>query len=101
MGKLGGAQAASSAGDMKFLCGGLGSLHISYRNTPYQNVPWADGLLKYRAAQLGLTVPQSLPYGLDVWAPKKVLNIEWDGGGNVTLITLRPRRMGDRTDQIS
>jgi hypothetical protein len=75
---------------MKFLSGGLGRLHISYRNTPFQNAPWADGLLRYRAAQLGLTVPQSLPYGLDVWAPKKVLNIEWDDKGNVALVSLRP-----------
>jgi hypothetical protein len=53
-------------------------------------MPQADDLLKYRAAQFGLTVPQNLPYGLDVWAPKKVLNIEWDDKGNVTLVSLRP-----------
>jgi hypothetical protein len=35
-------------------------------------------------------VPQNLPYGLDVWAPKKGLNIEWDDKGNVTLVSLRP-----------
>jgi hypothetical protein len=79
----------SDAGDVKVLAAHLRGLHISYR-TPFQHMPQADGLLKYRAAQSGLTVPQNLPYGLDVWAPKKVLNIEWDDKGNVTLVSLRP-----------
>jgi hypothetical protein len=79
----------SDAGDVKVLAAHLRGLHISYR-TPFQHMPQADDLLKYRAAQFGLTVPQNLPYGLDVWAPKKVLNIEWDDKGNVTLVSLRP-----------
>jgi hypothetical protein len=29
-----------------------------------------------------------LPYGLDVWAPNKVLNIEWDAQGKVVLVSL-------------
>jgi hypothetical protein len=74
---------------MKFLSARIGGLHISYR-TPFQRMPQADDALKYRAVQHGLTVPQNLPYGLDVWAPKKVLNIEWDDKGNVALVSLRP-----------
>jgi hypothetical protein len=34
-------------------------------------------------------MPKNLPYGLDVWAPKKVLNIEWDNSGNVALFSMR------------
>ncbi len=30
-----------------------------------------------------------LPHGLDVWAPNKVLNIEWDDKGTVALASLR------------
>jgi hypothetical protein len=76
------------AGEMKFLSARIGNLNILYR-TPFQRMPQPDDALKYRAAQHGLTVPQNLPYGLDVWAPKKVLNIEWDDKGNVALVSLR------------
>ena len=74
-------QAASSPRDMKILSTHIGSVQISYR-TPFQRMPQAHDSVKYRAAQHGLTVPQNLPYGLDVWAPNKVLNIEWDDKGN-------------------
>jgi hypothetical protein len=77
------------ARDMKFLCARIGSLQISYR-TPFQQMPQAANAVKYRAAQHSLTVPRSLPYGLDVWANKKVLNVEWDDQGNVALVSLRP-----------
>jgi hypothetical protein len=53
-------------------------------------MPQAHDSVKYRAAQHGLTVPQNLPYGLDVWAPNKVLNIEWDDKGNYALVSFRP-----------
>jgi hypothetical protein len=81
--------AVRGARDMKFLSARIGSLQISYR-TPFQGMPQAADALKYRAAQHDLTVPQNLPYGLDVWANKKVLNIEWDDQGNVALVSLRP-----------
>jgi hypothetical protein len=74
---------------MKLLSARLRTLEILYR-TPFQRLPKADDLLKYRAAKAGLTVAQNLPYGLDVWAPKKVLNIEWDDKGNVVLVSLHP-----------
>ena len=77
------------AGDIQLLSASVGSLRIAYR-TPFQRMPGAGEHLKYRAAQLGLSAPKSLPYALDVWAPKKVLNIEWDDAGNVALVSLRP-----------
>ena len=80
--------AVRGAGDMKFLSARIGSLDILYR-TPFQRMPQPDDALKYRAAQLGLTSPKNLPYGLDIWALKKVLNIEWDDKGNVALVSLR------------
>jgi len=73
---------------MKFLSARVGSLDILYR-TPFQRMPQPGDVLKYQAAQLGLTVPENLPYGLDVWAPKKVLNIEWDDKGKVALVSLQ------------
>jgi hypothetical protein len=76
------------AGSMRFLTARTGTLWISCR-TPFQRIPHADDDLKYRAVQYGLTVPKNLPYGLDVWAPKKVLNIEWDNSGNVALVSMR------------
>jgi hypothetical protein len=82
------ARAASSVGYIRLLSARLGTLEISYR-TPFQRLPKAADLLKYRAVQQGLTAPQNLPYGLDVWAPKKVMNIEWDDKGNVVLVSLR------------
>jgi hypothetical protein len=77
------------ARDMKFLSARIGSVQISYR-TPFQRVPQAANAVKYRAAQHGLTVPQNLPYGLDVWAPNKVLNMEWDDEGNYEIVSFRP-----------
>jgi hypothetical protein len=51
-------------------------------------LPDDNEYLKYRAAQLGMSARRNLPYGLDIWAPKKVLNIEWDDQGNVVLVSL-------------
>jgi hypothetical protein len=47
--------------------------------------------LKYRAAQIGQPIPRNMPYGLGIWAPKKVLNVEWDNQGNVVLVSFKPR----------
>jgi hypothetical protein len=55
---------------MKSLSVRIGDLHISYRPS-FQRVD----------------VP--MPYGLNVWAPNKVLNMEWDAQGNVMLVSLR------------
>jgi len=88
--------AARGSGGMKLLSARMDGLHILYR-TPFQRIPQADDALKYRAAQVGLKVPKHLPYGLDVWAPKKVMNIGWDDQGNVALVSLRP---GDWESQL-
>jgi hypothetical protein len=40
----------------------------------------------------GVPPPENLPYGLDIWAPRKVLNIEWDAGNNVLLVSYKPGR---------
>ena|SRR6266567_3351632 len=84
-----GRRATSGAGEMKLLSARLGGLHISYR-TPFQQLPQADDASRYRAAQHGLTLHQNLPYRLDVYTTKKVLNIEWDDNGNVVLVSLHP-----------
>jgi hypothetical protein len=76
------------AGEIKLLSARQGNLHIAYR-TPFQRFPKASDLLKYHAAQLGRRVPHNLPYGIDVWAPNKLFNVEWDDKGNVKLVTLR------------
>lgn len=64
----------------------LGGIQVAYRS-PFQRIFQLDEQVKYRAAQLGMALP--LPYGLDVWAPNKVLNMEWDDRGSVALTTLR------------
>jgi len=66
----------------------VGTLKISYR-TPFQRLPPFPEHLKYRCELLGLPAKENLPYGLDVWAPKKVLNIEWDDKGAVVLVAFR------------
>jgi len=73
----------------KLLFTRVGSLSIGYR-TPFQRVPSHDGQMTAQAAAAGSRPPQNLPYGLDLWAPQKVFNIEWDVRGNVALVSFRP-----------
>src|SRR5262249_9693983 len=73
-------QTASGGNEIKALSARIGGLEISYR-TPFQRVPEPNDGLRYLAVQHGVTV-RNLPYGLDVWAPKKVLNIEWNDNGS-------------------
>jgi hypothetical protein len=40
---------------------------------------------KYLAVLNGLKLPEILPYGLDIWQGRKVLNLEWDDAGAVHL----------------
>ena len=63
------------------------ALSISFR-TPFQRLPGLDDRIKYWAAVLGKDV-SNLPYGLDIWAPRKVLNIEWDDHGRVEVVSYR------------
>ena len=77
-----------SASSVQIRSARVGSFSIAYR-TPFQRMPSADDDLKYYAAAHGLPPPQSLPYGLDIWSPKKVLCIEWDDRGAVELVSLK------------
>src|ERR1043165_1137272 len=71
-----------SVAPTKVLIARIGSLQIVYR-TPFQRLHAVADRMKYNAAILGSK--GNLPYGLEVWAPKKVLGIEWDNQGNVEL----------------
>lgn len=62
---------------------------IIYR-TPFQKVfSEPSDSLKYRAALLGLDCKTNLPYGLDIWSGRKVMNIEWDDRGRVDLVSFK------------
>src|SRR5215211_8779327 len=74
------------AGGLRILIAREGSLMMGLR-TPFQRLPEMDDYTKYMAALLGGKT--NLPYGLDVWAPKKVLNIEWSDDGAVNLVSFK------------
>ncbi len=76
------------ASGINVLAAQCGTLTIFYR-TPFQRLPTNDRIAA-KAARLGLRVPRNLPYGLDIWAPKKVLNLEWDDKGAVVLVSFKP-----------
>jgi hypothetical protein len=57
-------------GNGKWLMARHGTISIAYR-TPFQQL-------------------FGLPYGLDIWAPNKVMNLEWDDKGGVILVSFRP-----------
>jgi hypothetical protein len=73
----------------KLLFGRLGHISIAYR-TPFQRLPELSRKIQCFVAGLSVSVPRNLPYGLDVWAPRKTFNCEWDDGGNVVIRSLRP-----------
>jgi hypothetical protein len=70
-----------ACGQYKALTARVGSLTIAYR-TPFQRMPGPSDEIKYFASLASLPGPLSLPYGIDAWAPKKVLNIEWNESGD-------------------
>jgi hypothetical protein len=76
-------------GAIKIMGARTGRIQISYR-TPFQPLPDDQSKQKYLAALFGIPLRQNLPYGLDIWAPKKVLNIEWNDHGKVELVSFRP-----------
>jgi hypothetical protein len=74
-------------GDIPFLMLMELGLTLALR-TPFQRMPKETERAKYmRALEGGRT---SLPYGLEVWAPKRVLDVEWDDSGTVELIGYDP-----------
>ncbi len=74
-------------GDIPFLMLMKPGLALALR-TPFQRMPKETERAKYMRALDGGGV--SLPYGLEVWAPKRVLDIEWDNAGAVELIGYDP-----------
>jgi hypothetical protein len=54
-------------------------------------------IIAYRIAICAGCADFRFPYGLDVWAPEKVLSIEWDDEGSVDLVNWRP---GTWTSQL-
>ena len=69
-----------------------GQISVIHR-TPFSGKPPAPKISeqqKYLLALAGSEYKENLPYGLDVWAPKKVLNIEWDALGRVEVRGYRP-----------
>jgi len=44
---------------------------------------------------------RSLPYGLDIWAPKKVLSIQWDTGGRFEVISYRRKAVAIAVRNVS
>jgi len=66
----------------------IGRISMSLR-TPFTPEPGpSDGLIVLAARQ-GLRIPTALSYGLDIWAPKKVMNIEWSDRGELVIVSFR------------
>jgi hypothetical protein len=66
---------------------GVADLQLLLR-TPLSRLPQPDEQLKYMAALLGRD-HINLPYGLDVWAGRKVLNLEWDHDDRIEIVSFR------------
>jgi hypothetical protein len=75
----------------KVLCARLGDIRMMYR-TPFQQMPEIrlTDSERYRLAANGIEMPRQLPYGLDVWVTRKVMNLEWDHQGNPDLVSFKP-----------
>jgi hypothetical protein len=73
-----------------------GDLGISLR-TPFQRLSEPPASVRYVAALSGQDA-SNLPCGLDVWCPKKVLNIEWADDGRVLVVSLK---RGDWEQRLS
>ena len=67
-----------------------GTVMLSVRTPFSEQGPEPAEYHKYLGATIGLVPPKNLPYGLDIWAPKKVLNIEWNDHGDVLLVSFKP-----------
>jgi hypothetical protein len=71
---------------MKLLVASRDGIKVSHRSL-FQPPPAPERAFLYRAALLGLDPKLPMPNGLDIWAPNKVLNIEWDNAGAVCLVS--------------
>jgi hypothetical protein len=66
-----------------------GDLQMLHR-TPFQRFGEVPPYAKYLAALYGSNRAYNLPYALDVWFGKKVLNIEWADDGRIELVSYKP-----------
>jgi len=80
-----------SGGVARMLVASRDGLKISYR-TPFQK--WSSDSSQpapsYGHAQARQRHPGSLAYGLDIWAPREVLNVEWNDTGEFQLVSYAP-----------
>ena len=76
-------------GVIKIMGARTGAIRIIYR-TPFQPITSDQSRQKYLGALYRIPLRKNLSYGLDIWAPKKVLNIEWSEQGKVELVSFRP-----------
>jgi hypothetical protein len=73
--------------DGKVLKAEFDSFHLSLR-TPFSRMPEPTQSFKHAAAVLGRSYTSSR-YGLDVWAPRKVLNVEWNHEDRLEIVSFR------------
>jgi len=70
----------------KMLGASVGNLRM-VMHTPFSRVPELTSQMKYIAATDNKPI---LPYGMDIWAEKKVLSIEWNEEGALNVISFKP-----------
>ncbi len=64
---------------------------LMMHTTPFQRLPQdVPERVKYLVALHGWPARTNLPYGLDVWADGKKLNIQFDDGGQVRVVSYKP-----------
>lgn len=87
--------------DKVLTCHGVG-FKVSY-STPLQRVEDPDAALKAAASKLGLSLeqtgyylarqgliaPRQLPYRLNIWQGRKVMNLEWDDDDALVIVSFR------------
>jgi hypothetical protein len=77
-----------TAGPLKLIQASLGDLKIILR-TPFSGKSPEPVAPSYLHALVKQYASPSLPYGLDIFAPKKVLNVEWDANDELQVISFR------------
>jgi hypothetical protein len=77
------------AGDVRLLVAAADGVRVSYR-TPFQRLPADPTPRTYTQALVMQNAQRNLPYGLDIWAPTKVLNVEWSDTGQVEVFGFKP-----------
>lgn len=89
-------------GEDKVLTCRCGGFMVSY-STPLQRVEDPDAALKaaarklglsleqtrYQLAREGLVVPKQLPYRLNIWQGRKVMNLEWGDDDALHIVSFR------------